>query len=73
MYYFLYYVPDILLKLKNTGLQHAFFQKMANIFLFVYKNILKGQCHEMNNYFESLKIKSILAIYALMVSNFFAP
>ncbi len=32
---------------------------------------LKEQCHEMNNVFEGLKIKSVLSIYARWFLNFF--
>jgi hypothetical protein len=32
---------------------------------------LKGLCHEMNNFFKVLKIKSVFSVYAPMVFKFF--
>jgi hypothetical protein len=32
---------------------------------------LYRDCHEMNNYFKALKIKSLLSLYALIVSKKF--
>ena len=32
---------------------------------------LKGLCHEMNNFFKGLKIKSVLSVYAPIVFKFF--
>jgi hypothetical protein len=36
-----------------------------------YCSILKGLCHEMNNFFKVLKIKSVLSVYAPMVFRIF--
>ncbi len=32
--------------------------------------LVKGQCHKMNNFFEGLKINSVLSVYAPMEKTY---